>query len=489
MADLIPFGEYRPDLNDLNTGYTSSILNVIPRADGYGPFPSLSAITSTLPAACRGAFFARKSDGSVAIFGATATNLYLLNNTTLAWSLVSKGGTSYTSVSSNALWQFEQFNNYVIAVQGNVIPQVYDLRSSTNFADLGGSPPQASYISIVNRFVLLSGLTSYPYRIQWSGLNDPTQWTSGVNSSDFQDFSDGGLVRGAVGGELGFVFQDQAIRRMVFAAGSDVIFDINRVAKDVGLLCPYAIVSAGDEIYFLSAKGFQKLSGGAITPIGREKVDRTFFATFDVSQPQLMIGAHAPESGRIFWGYSSITNGASATFDSVLVYDPFLDRWAPASISGQFILSLAKPGMTLEGLDAIAPGTSIDALTMSLDSFAGAATPQIGMFGPTNAFGFFNGASLEATLQTGEQSSVSQRMFVQGFYPATDATAAYGNIGKRENMNASAAYTAEQPMNARGFVPARADTRAARGRLRIPAGTAWTNARGIEPLVIRRGKR
>jgi MFS family permease len=50
MADLIPFGEYRPDVSDLNQAYTSNVLNVIPRSDGYGPFPSLVTLTSALPA-------------------------------------------------------------------------------------------------------------------------------------------------------------------------------------------------------------------------------------------------------------------------------------------------------------------------------------------------------------------------------------------------------------------------------------------------------
>ena len=372
---LLPFGEYRPDLNDLNAEYTSTILNVTPRADGYGPLPSLSVVTASLPGTCRGGFYARRGDGSIAIFAGTSTDLYLLNNITFAWTKVSKGGVSYTSLATGALWQFEQFNSFVIAVQGNCAPQVYNLNSSTAFADLGGSPPQASYVAIVSRFVLLSGLTSYPWRIQWSGLNDPAGWTSGVNSSDFQDFSDGGLVRGAVGGQIGYVFQDQAIRNMIFAPGSDVIFDISRVAKDIGLLCPYALASAGDDVFFLSAKGFHKLSGGALIPIGREKVDRTFFTTFDASQPQFALAAHDPKSGRIFWTWNSLTN-TGASFDQVLIYDPFLDRWAPAAFYGQFILSLANPGTTLEGLDLIAP--SQQTITNAADNGSGAIRITVG---------------------------------------------------------------------------------------------------------------
>jgi hypothetical protein len=43
-----------------------------------------------------------------------------------------------------------------------------------------------------------------------------------VNSSDFQDFPDGGIVRGVAGGEYGVIFQETAMRRMTYAPGSPV---------------------------------------------------------------------------------------------------------------------------------------------------------------------------------------------------------------------------------------------------------------------------
>jgi hypothetical protein len=179
---------------------------VLPRGDGYGPFPSLTALSFSLGAQCQGAFVATKADGSVTIFAATATDLYIMNNTTFAWTKVSKGGGPYSSVSTTEQWRFVQFNNLVIAVQANIPPQVYDIVTSTAFADLAGSPPQARYIDIVGRFVVLSGLLTTPQRVQWSGLNDvngATSWTPSINSSDFQDLPDGGIVRGVAGGETG----------------------------------------------------------------------------------------------------------------------------------------------------------------------------------------------------------------------------------------------------------------------------------------------
>src|SRR5262245_44386390 len=208
------------------------------------PVPDLTTLTAALAAACRGLFFARKADGTVVIFAATATKLYRLNNTDYSWSDVSKALGTYSAVPSSDQWQFAQFNNFVFAVQANVVPQVFDLGSSTEFADLGGSPPQARYVSVVNRFLVLSGLLSNPFRIHWSGYNATTTWTSGTSQSDFQDLPDGGIVRGVGGGETGVIFQDGAIRRMTYAPGSPVIFAIERVTHDIGLYMPLSLAKS-----------------------------------------------------------------------------------------------------------------------------------------------------------------------------------------------------------------------------------------------------
>ena len=235
MADILTFGSYEPDKSSYKGASSQTIQNVVPRADGYGPFQDFTPFTSALAAPCRGFFYARKTDGTVAVFAGTSSKLYRLNNTDFTWVDASAGGGSYTALPTSDHWQFAQFGNLVIAVQANVVPQVFDLTSSSAFATLGGSPPQASYIAIVGRFVVLSGLLSTPYRIQWSGLNGVTTWTPGSSSSDFQDLPDGGAVRGVAGGEYGVIFQETAMRRMVFVPGSPVIFNIERITEDKGL--------------------------------------------------------------------------------------------------------------------------------------------------------------------------------------------------------------------------------------------------------------
>jgi hypothetical protein len=485
---LLPAGEYRPDVSDYEATTTRNINNVVPRGDGYGPFFDFAELSKSLPGPCRGGFVALRQSGSVAVFGATATRLYLLDNTTFEWNDVSKDAADYDDIPAPDQWGIRQFGNLVVAVQANVVPQVYDLSTSTEFDDLGGSPPQARYIDIVGRFIVLTGLVSNPYRVQWSGLNDATGWTSGVNSSDYQDLPDGGVARGVSGGESGVIFQDQAIRRMTYLPGSPVIFQIEVIVRDNGLAAPLSLIRAGERTFFYSSQGLQViLPGGYPTPIGREKVDRTLRTDVDKANLKYFIGASDPRNTRVFWSYKSVS-GPTGGFDKMLCYDWVLDKFTPISAQGEFLFSVTQPGLTLEGLDAIS--SSIDTLTSSLDDYTTIETPEIGMVSTDHKVGFFRGQSLEATIESAEQGTDGQTIKVRGFRPITDAPALFGSASSRMTQQAVAVAGSEVAINGTtGRCDMIVSTRYSRMKSRIPAGTPWTFFAGVEPDVIMKGKK
>jgi len=485
---MIPFGQWRPDVSDHQADHIAELSNVVPRADGYGPVQEFEAYSDEAPAACRGLFRATRTDGTPAIFYGTINHLYLMNNTTQAWEEVSKGAVAYTDLSINHNWQFAQFGDFVIAVQANSVPQMYDLTGSTNFADLGGSPPQASYIAIVGRFVVLTGLLSEPYRVQWSDLNDPADWSTG--SSDFQDLPDGGIVRGVAGGEYGTIFQDGSIRRMIFVPGSPLIFQIERVSEEIGIYAPYSIVRSGHRVFFLSTNGFHVIGpGGTPEPIGRARVDRTVLGELDTGNLQLVIGTTDPKTTLVYWCYPA-TSGESGLYDNLLAYDYVLDRWSLITHGrGEYIASLSQPGITLDGLDTLY--TSIDDIPGSLDQFPSGTFPEIASVNSSHRVGFYSGINLEANIETSEMHMDSQRsgnrVFVRGFRVISDAPTVYGSVSSRENAGASRTYSAETPANTQGVCPQRVSTKFARGKIRIPEGTSWTFAQGIEPDLVTLG--
>jgi hypothetical protein len=416
---FLPFPEWRPDVSDYQGASSLTIQNVLPRGDGYGPFPDFNALSQALPAACRGTFFARNADGSIATFAGTATRLYKLNNTNFTWTDVSLGGSAYAALSAAFNWQFVQFNNFVIAVQQNVAPQVFDLTGATAFANLGGAPPQASYVAIINRFVVLSGLLSFPYRVQWSGLNATTTWDNITAQSNFQDLADGGLTRGVAGGDqYGIVFQDSAIRSMTFNPGSPTVFDILKVSSSDGMFAPYSAVNAGGQTFFCSTQGFKSIApGGTPVSIGKEKFDRAFFADVDQANPQLIIGAPDPKAPRVYWAYKSLA-GATGLFDKIIIYDWMLQRATLVLMSGEYLATLAKPGVTLENLDAVAPGV----ITVSNAANNGAGLIRLTVSGLTAGSG--TGSTNLATQNSVEVYGVTGTTEANGNWPfgIVDAT-------------------------------------------------------------------
>lgn len=573
---VLPFGEFRPDVSDLNTGFTSKLRNVLVRADGYGPMKDIAAFTQAAAAACRGYFFARREDGSVAVFMGTSTKLYLLNNTTLAWGDVSVGAGTYSTLNADANWTFAQFNNIVLATQKNAVLQSYDLTSSSAFANNAGSPPQAGWIAIINRFVVLADLLDDPFRVQWSGLNAVTAWTAGTALSDFQDLPDGGRARSVaeMSGDVGLILQDVNVRRMIFAPGSDVVFQIDKLSDDLGIVAPYSTAVANGRAFFLSTKGFVEMdASGASAFIGEEKVDRTFLGqhegsapaeirdlAYDSSNTQLVQGAADPNRNIVLWVYKSVS-GQSGLFDRGLAYHWTLKRWSPVMVSGEYLAQVSRPGLTMEGLDAIAPGAivitgaadngaglvritvgstatlttgdvrtisgvlgtteangtwtitkinattfdlqgstfanayvsggvvagSLDDLPFSLDDISTATLPSLAAFNSSHKLGFFSGATLEARIETAEQSMDGWRININGLRPITDAADVYGFTTMRDNLNAAHTDGDESAIDSDGFCPLLDESRYARGAIRIPAATTWNYARGVEPEIIRAG--
>lgn len=359
MARL-EYGEYRPDLDDNLARHTRNLLNVVPLADGgYGPFKDFTKFSRAASAACRGYGYARNPDGSVTAFFATATRLWRLNNTDLTFVDVSKGGSAYPSLPAADQWQFQQFGNLYFASQINATLQVIDLTSPTAFDDALGSPPQARYITVVARRMVLSGLLNNPYRVQWSGLNNvnaSTSWDNLTLGSNYQDLPDGGIVRGVGGGESGLITQDGGLRRMINAPGSAVVFQIDRISEEKGIFAPLSLTRSGDRIFFVASDGFKMVEpNGYPTPIGKGKVDETFFKEVDRANLQLCIGASDPTQTRVYFAYKTI-GGQTGLFDKILCYDWALERFTPIAMSGEYIATLSRPGTTLEGLDPIAPG-------------------------------------------------------------------------------------------------------------------------------------
>lgn len=486
---MTPFGPFRPDAANRNSGFAGEALNVLPGSNSYRPWPGLSIQSLALPAGCRGAFLAKTSAGSAAIFAGTATKLYKFAGTGSPWTDVTRLVGGNYNCPTDEKWWFVQYGVNVVCGNGNDAPQLIDVDVGVNFAALGGSPPTARHGKIVGQQLLLADLSTG--RRDWfiSGYNDLTGWVRGSKDAENRGFADGGPIRAVTALErAGLMIQSDIVRRFVWAP-TTVVLETYRVQDAQGTNSPDSVVSHAGTAYYYGIDGFVTTGAdGSFGQIGTEWIDDWFKDNSNQTRLGAIVGALDPTRPRIFWLYPSPGN-TSALLDRMLCYDPQLvgapfGPWSHAEVNAEFIFNCAAPGYTLEGLSAIS--ASIDALAAagisSLDSQAllGGA-PLLAAFDTSHKMAFFAGPNLAATAQTPLFQPIPGKRFAcNGFRPETDALTASGRVAATERPQVAVNWGPSNTINATGRIPARKSGRLAQFEVTIPAGALWNDLMGVD---------
>ena len=479
---VIPFAEWRPDMPDLGQ-WAREALNVVPNEESYTPFNALATATNALVARAQGAAWFRCPDGTQKMFAGDATKLYRLNGST--WSDVSRTSGGAYSPGADGTWRFEQFGPLAIAVNGVDVPQKFDLSSGANWTALAGSPPIGTFIANVGDFLVMAKIGSTRQRVQWSAINNCESWGSNpATQADYNDEPDGGDITGLVGGEFGLIFQETAIRRMTYE-GSPIVFRIDKIAKDLGASIPNSVAGVADLAFFLHKSGFYMIQGGQqVMPIGRGKVDRTFWREFDETNAFRASAAIDPVRGLYVFAYPA--NGNSGVPNRLLIYNWRTQKWSRAFQTCELVYSgVAQQSYTLEQLDAF--GT-LDTLPFSLDSSYWTGVTSLLLFGfdTSHTAGAFNGAVMPATVETAELApGDGRRVTLRGCRPLIDGGAPTIAAGVRESQQAIVAYTPFTGLTRAGLAPLRRSGRYFRLRATLAAGAAWSNMQGIDDLDFR----
>ena len=421
------------------------------------------------------------------MFAGDASKLYLLSGST--WNDVSRTSGGPYAPGGDNLWRFTQFGTLAIAVNGVDAPQKFDLGVGTNWTALGGSPPVGTFITTVRDFVVMGKIGSAPQRVQWSGFNNAETWgTSLSTQADLQDLPDGGNVTGLVGGEVGLIFQETSVRRMTYE-GPPVIFRIDKIANDIGASVPGSVAGLLDMAFFLHKSGFYMVRAGqAITPIGRGKVDRTFWAEFDEANHFRSSSAIDPVRGLYVFAYPA--NGSNGTPNRLLIYNWHTGRWTRAILDCELVFGgVSQQAYTLEQLD---PFGTLETLPYSLEFVVldGRAVPA--------AVRLRHVASQRLVLRTdalghrgdGESSipppAQGNRSIIRACRPLIDGGSPQIQIGARETQQQSAvSYAPPIGLTAAGLAPVYSSGRYFRVRATQPAGAVWSNMQGIDDLDVR----
>ena len=483
----IPFGPWRPDPYLIGSNFCQEALNVLPSSMGKKPFPDIAAISNAVGADVRGAYVARSSSGSAAIFAFTATKAFKFDGTS-AWTDVSNAGGNF-SLPADDYWSIDQQDNILYAAQAGDPVQWINVDSGTNFAALGGSPPQARYVKAVGDFLFLLDLTSpqgpvaSTGRIQgaWSGIRDFDHWTYGEKSSDFFTRFSGGHIMGMTSRETGLLIQEGAVNRFQ-RVGDRRVWNITRVEGAQGTRSPHSIVEHQGVAYYYGTDGFVASAPGAFTKeAGIEWVDEWFKETVNVSRIKTVIGALDPTRPRIFWLFPTVGNDAYA-LDHIIGYDKQVGEWFHAETEATFIFKASTTGTTLENLGGAGLGYTLETVPYSLDSdiWKGGA-PRLGAFTGDQRLGYFTGSNLKATIRTPLLQLIpGKRAFVRGFRPTTDAENVKGRVATAERPQDSVTWGSETTLTTQGLIPTRASARLHRFENTIAAGENWDDIQGID---------
>ena len=473
----VQFTDWLPD-QPSNAGSLNDAKNVFPVGVGYGAFPSAEDFSNAASENIKNIFVAKFGD-SVEVFAGGATKLFKLDIATLNLVNVSKSG----GYGGNGTWKFEQFGNVVLACNDTQKIQAWTIGVSSAFADVASAAPVAKDIAVVRDFVFAGniGIGSNPDKVQWSDINDETDWVSGATSqSDYQIIADGGNVQAVTGGEFAVIFLEKSVVRASYV-GSPLFFQFDTISSGLGCLEGNSVARYGNISFFLSDDGWYSTDGQTVTNIGLEKVDRWFFSAVDLTNINTMSAAVDPVKNLVIWNYLDVDGNRR-----LIIYNWQLQKWSRAETNSDVVGTIATLGESLETLVSALGYTDIDTMPASLDSrlfiggkflFAGAKL---------NKMVVFTGLSITPQLITTD-IEVGYNSVATLARPQIDNGTAQVAVASRRELDDNIEFGAFVPATTEGRCSLRSAGRYHRFNVQ-PTGN-WTTAMAVDVDVKPQGNR
>lgn len=470
-AGGVKFGSYTPDLPQFGHDGLVIAKNVFPIALGYEPVKQYSAVTVALPVAWQGGKTFIGINGTARLLAGTNDGLYAYISD--AWVL------AHSDTYSN-FWQFAQFGDLAIGVQGSD-PVKYGLESGT--ADvLGGSPPSGRYITTVKDFVVIAGVDSANSTVYWSAINNAEGWTVGTDQSDTQVIPDGGEITGLAGGEYMLVFQREQIWRGQYV-GVPFIFQFDKVAQGIGTIAANSVIMVGRTAYFISQRGFCAFTDGNIELIGANKVDKTFFETYSVAEITSSVRvAVDPFRKLVIWAMPS----------KFWVYNWELQRWS--TVEGEYsgISTAATTSWTYEQIEAEYPG-GMETVPGSFDDpIWRGGDPFLMIVANDGTLGTFGSQTTqEAILRTARLEPIPGRKTrIRSVRIDGDVTSGIlVNMSVSDRLGDISTSVTANAIRTNGDVPIRAMGRYIQPTITFSSGAAWEYAQGFDFIQVAAGAR
>ena len=195
---------------------------------------------------------------------------------------------------------------------------------------------------LVNAFFSLS----FPSRVQWSAIGDPTNWptpntqAAEAVESSYEDLDgDLGPVMAIAGYPLyAIILQQSGITRGGYQGG-DVVFSFAPYERKRGLIAQNAWVQVGNVVHFIAADGFFMTDGANVVPTGTNEnaaLDKWFWSNVNQSALEAIRAGWDADKRCVAF---AIPTGTNTLPDTLLLLSPESGRWTKAPLSSEFIFT------------------------------------------------------------------------------------------------------------------------------------------------------
>ena len=230
------------------------------------------------------------TDGSLKLVGATITGWKFFNFVTHTWTTIT-GSALTTSTEQQVFRVFQKSGGtHLLGVNNKDTPKKWD-GVAAGYSNIGGSPPIARCMMILNNHVILGNLKSgsviSPVATDVSAFNDfDTGWGS-IQVALHADTNGEIVIMQEMGNLNGAIIKTDAIHRATAqGGGADPFrFDYVAVPKDEGAAATLAYVVLGDgSIVYLALNGkLKRFDGVGVTDFGGDNARVFLSETLDFS--------------------------------------------------------------------------------------------------------------------------------------------------------------------------------------------------------------
>lgn len=495
----LPFPPYEPDKNNQNMGALSVVLNVVPRADGFGPLPAIvptpaiymylcwddvvskiqwdngdnivialdwSDITGfiKLPSACIGFYACRKKDGTEVMFAGTETALFKFNYTQAVWDDVSS-----TTYAADVRWSFAKKGSIVYCQNGFDTEQQFDVETDTVFSD-NPTAPICRYLRMIGPFLFRAYIVSWaaesiglePSMIMCASLLSAADNVPyNLNYCDYQSVESGDEIMGVMPMSGGaHVWTKGGLVPLTLEIG-DYTFALGEEDRTRGTSAPYSLCSFGQDRYIVYGDDGFLLYQGSMTPIpiGQDRVNTTFLGNIDQDTFADVLAMDDPENAVIWISYTN-TDGDRR----MLGYQRNINQFTASDIEVE--ASFVTRTFVYTGSD---PPILV------------ANQPRFTVFDRDGQVGYLVGDPLAARITTNEAQIAPDRAFENVARLNGDPVNFTVTTTTRDKKGGTPrTRTAASPSALTGAVPFSADGLTHQWQIDIPAGEAWTNVTGID---------